>query len=80
MMNCFTVLLLLCIILIICSPRDQGFRTQSEKKDLSKRIILAGYPTRDRFRKMGLDGVEYYDAIQLKNNDRFTQSSLMTIL
>jgi hypothetical protein len=59
---------------------DEGFRTREESVALARTIVGGGKPNREKFRKMGLDGVEYYDAQQLFINKQYDVSSVSMAL
>lgn len=58
----------------------EGFRSPSEKTRLARMVRNGGAPNRQKFRKMGLGGHEYYDAKQLWRHQSFTVPDIEKIL
>jgi hypothetical protein len=84
--SCCIGLFVIMIILFSYMTRDEtvllcdGFRNAEQKKDIAERLVAAGRPNRDAFRAGELDGVEYYDAKQLWQNNKYSSEHIQGIL
>ena len=75
---------LLCLsliaIILIMLFGGEGFRSPKEKEFLANQIILGGEPKMDKFRSLGVGGVEYYEAKKLWNRNQFNKTNVGNIL
>ena len=75
-----TIVITILIVIIMTRTCNEGFRSSQEKKKIAKELVVKGQPKYETFRKKGLDGVEYYDAKQLWNQDKYNFNHIEGIL
>jgi hypothetical protein len=73
-------LIVILLITIVMSTCTDGFRSPSQKINMSHAIVNKGEPVYSQFKNMGLDGVEYYDAKQLWNKKKYNVKHIRKIL
>jgi hypothetical protein len=73
-------LMLVVLLLLLLFGKSDGFRSPEEKRNLAERVVSSGEPTMEKFRSIGLGGVEYYDAKKLWRKRQLSVDRMTNIL
>ena len=73
-------LIVILIVMLSSYLCVDGFRSSKEKNTIAQRLVKTGQPVYERFKSMGLDGVEYYDAKQLWRKNKYDVKNIREIL